>query len=299
MDHGIETTYDLTGNQDHSIYGGCWARGDIDTVGIEDVEDGVKFVEQTGETTVKLFNKRKAGSSSPGCLMRKSRKQIDLSVIGRIELDIKVTGQGTSPGTAPWYSVWLVPMNYSDAGAAGKAAEIDLLENYAQWAEEARVDASGLYTNFAQCGIDSYTLPYCTRTIWSEGATDVDHHITLKARQDPTDGRVIEVRHCRNSDTPMETCDQGQVASMKVEKPADDIVNWFPIWNKDEVGDNYAKYWLAADMWYTSDTDFTLEVDNVHFFHDDDTEWKMPLGYDEDGDVFPPQEAESQGLEVV
>jgi hypothetical protein len=293
LERGVQTTYDLSGDQQHSIYGGCWRSGGVDTVGDAEVEDGVKFVEMTGETGLTLFNKRKAESWQPGCLMRQSRQQIDLSVIGRMELDIKVTGQGTSYGSAPWYSVWLVPMHYSDTDASGKAAEIDLLENYNQAAEQSKSDANGLATNFAQCGIDGYTLPYCKRSVWFESATDVDHHITLKAHEDQDGHRVFEVRRCRNTGAPMETCNDGDFAQIQVQKPAYGIDNWFPIWNRDVVGDDYAKYWLAADMWYTSETDFTLGVDNVRFFTDDDTEWKMPLDYG--GDEAAPQET----LEMV
>jgi len=228
--------------------------------------------------------------------MRQSREQVDLSVIGRMELDISVTGQGTYAGVAPWYSVWLVPMLYSDTDASGKAAEIDLLENYNQAGAQSKSDVSGLATNFAQCGIDGYTLPFCTRSVWSEGATDVNHHITLKAHEDQGH-RVFEVRRCRNNGAPMDTCNDGNVATIQVQKPAPGIDNWFPIWNKDVAGDKYAKYWIAADMWYTSNTDFVLSVDNVRFFQDDDTEWKMPLDYGDD--EAAQQHAETQALEMV
>jgi hypothetical protein len=284
----------LSGDYDHhSFYGGCWKYGSVDTVGEQDVEDGITFVENTGETGVTLFNKKKAGSNNPGCLMRKSRKQVDLSVIGRLELDVSVTGQGTQPGTAPWYSVWLVPMNYSAPFANDKAAEIDLIENYSgSWG-----DMSSVASNFAQCGITDYTLAYCKNSHWPQRATEINHHITLKAHEDPNDGRVFEVRRCPNTGAPMETCEEGDFSQIKVQKPAPSIPDWFPIWNKDLVGDNYAKYWLAVDMWLTSDTDFAITVNNVQFFQDDDTEWKMPLDY---GDVeVATQQTEVQASETV
>merc|ERR1712196_614243 len=103
---------------------------------------------------------------------------------------------------------------------------------------------SSVNSNFALCGQSSrdYTLPYCKPSHWPEGATDINHHITLKAHEDPNDGRVFEVRRCLNTGAPMETCDQGDFSQIKVQKDASSIPDWFPIWNKELVGDNYAKY---------------------------------------------------------
>merc|ERR1712176_245429 len=106
--------------------------------------------------------------------MRKSRQPIDLSQIGRMELD--VVGSGSANG-APWFSVWLAPMMYSARDDNAKAAEIDLIENY----DHSRVgqDVSNMNTAFSQCGLNipayAYTVPYCKAAHWDAVSSKVNH----------------------------------------------------------------------------------------------------------------------------
>merc|ERR1712118_384731 len=92
-------------------------------------------------------------------------------------------------------------------------------------------------------------------------------------------GRVIRVYRCPKG---QEQCDEGSdFAEIKVESepPRPDITReeWFPIWNKKLAKEWYAHYWLVADIWWTSGTDFKLSVDNVAFYFDNETAWEMPL----------------------
>jgi len=81
-------------------------------------------------------------------------------------------------------------------------------------------------------------------------------------------------------DASRKTCpDDSPDSEIKVGKAAPPGVDpklWFPIWNRDVAGEHSGKYWLAADIWVTTNTDFTLSVDNVTFFRNE-TEWNMPL----------------------
>merc|ERR1712151_433647 len=54
--------------------------------------------------------------------------------------------------------------------------------------------------------------------------------------------------------------------------------DWFPVWDKQSAKDKYGKYWLVADIWYTSETDFKLSLDNIKFHYNNGSEWTMPLG---------------------
>lgn len=191
-------------------------------------------------------------------------------------MDLETSGGN---GRAPWYSVWLTPMMYSDKDDNAKAAEIDLVENY-DWKRRGS-DMNSLQSAFAQCGIVGYTTPWCKASYWGQDATRLNHHITVKV-ETSTEGRVVRVYRCSNSaDSKMSTCPHGSYyAEIKVDKPPPAGVpkdKWFPIWNKEVAGKYYANYWLVADMWLTSNTDFKMKVDNVKFFHNEGTEWKMEL----------------------
>lgn len=311
MDHGTEISFDLSGEigpdpiPQHSIYGSCWREANAETVGecrptyapdapFENLEfcsevddaskENVTFVQYKGSTGVTLFNKRRSSSATKfGCLTRKSRVPVDLSKIGRMELDIQTSPKGCCGNKAPFYSVWLSPMNYSDVGDNAKAAEIDLIENYEQNGRTR--DVNSVKTNFAQCGDIDYTRPYCHNINWNVDATSIDHHVTLKAVDGP-DGKEFHVYHCNAG---VDTCpDSGDSAWIKVQKPTPPNVDpnkWFPIWNKDLVGANYAHYFIQIDQWWTSNTDFQLGVDNFKFYHNDGSEWTMPLDYGPDNDL--------------
>lgn len=282
-----QITYDLSGNiEEHGFYGGCWRDPDAQTLAGKNwigylpadeqfEEDGNVYGYYNGATGVTLFNKRNGSSSSlPGCLMRKSRLPVDFSEIWKIELDIMAEG---STGKAPWYSVWLAPAIYADTDDNAKAAEIDIIENYDQAGRGH--DVNDVKSNFAQCGLDSYTKPYCQASGWGNVATAVNHHITVESTEDPTDGRVIKVHRCPNRGSNLTTCENNEFAEIKVAKPAPagTAAEWFRVWNKDDAKERYAKYWLVIDMWWTSNTDFQLTADNVKFFKKDGTEWEMPL----------------------
>jgi len=193
-----------------------------------------------------------------------------------------VTSSGGTAAGAPWYSIWLTPMVYSDKNDNAKAAEIDLIENYDY--RRRHLDMNNVQTAFAQCGVLPYTLPYCQSNYWGPVATTVNHHITLQVTNSSSDGRVIRVYHCPNSGSERaKTCGVSgswPFAEIKVEKAPPANVprdKWFPIWNKAVAKEHYAKYWLVADMWWTSNNDFKLTADNVKFFKNDGTEWKMDL----------------------
>merc|ERR1711957_995590 len=105
MDMKTQQTYDLSGDvQEQGLYGGCWNDYSPDTLagaaniqyGPPDqqlVEDGRTYGTYDGETGLTLLNLRK-NPEVPGCLMRKSRVPIDLSVVTRIELDVFTEGPG-------------------------------------------------------------------------------------------------------------------------------------------------------------------------------------------------------------
>jgi len=283
MQMGPQITYDLSGKlQDHCLYGGCWRTPNVETLaggqfvqyGPADKqceEDNKTYCTYDSGSGITLFNLRNT-STKPGCLMRKTRLPVDLSTIGRVELDLKSSG---STGKAPWYAVWFAPMVYSDKDDNAKAAEIDLVENYDQ--NLRGQDVNNVNTNFAQCGIPPYTQPYCRSSSWGPVATQLKHHVTLKATVDKVDGRIINVYRCPEG---LSTCpDSSPNAQIKVQKaaPPGTQDKWFPVWNKEVAKEHYGKYWLVADMWWTSATDFKLSVDNVKFFFDNDTEWKMDL----------------------
>merc|ERR1739845_283158 len=132
---------------------------------------------------------------------------------------------------------------------------------------------------------------------WGGVATKVNHHITIKATQDPTDGRVIRVHRCPNPQGQnLTTCDAGTYSEIRVQKKGPPNVlptDWFRIWNKDVAKEHYANYWLVADMWWTSNTDFQLSVDNMKFYKDNGEEWIMPL------DGPPPKAAAAAETEIV
>jgi len=299
---GPQNSFDMSLENSQSLYGGCWKGDYDDAAGIEGLEtlaagqwvnyglmadqfteEGVeegRIVNKTygtydGEVGVTLFNKRNS-SKQAGCLMRHSRVPVDLSVIGRMELDITTKG---SSEDAPWYSVWLVPMLYSGEDDSTKAAEIDIIENYDYM--KLGSDSSLVKTTFAQCGQPgeySWTETICKAMDWTEPAGRISTHITLKALTE--DGkRVLRVHRCSQ---PATTCDDSsEYAEIKVESdpPTPDIDRneWFPVWNKDIAREWYGHYWLMADIWWTSGTDFELSVGNVSFYFDNGTAWKMPL----------------------
>jgi len=301
-DMGPQTSFDMSLENDKSLYGACWKSDYDDADDIEGletlasgqwinygpmqdqfIEDGVEedhVVNKTygtydGKVGVTLFNKRNS-SNKAGCIMRHSRVPVDLSVIGRMELDITTRG---SSEDAPWYSVWLAPMLYSGEDDATKAAEIDIIENYDY--TRRGLDMSVVKTTFAQCGQPgeySWTEPICKAMQWNEPAGRISAHITLKALTE--DGmRVLRVHRCSQPATQCD--DSSEYAEIKVDSdpPTPDIKRneWFPVWNKDIAKEWYGHYWLMADIWWTSGTDFELSVGNVSFFFDNDTAWEMPL----------------------
>jgi len=287
MKMGNQITYDLSDDiQEHGLYGGCWRTPGVQTLaGGEFIQYGPvdkQFTENNhvygtydGETGVTLYNKRNT-TNVPGCLMRKSRLPIDLSVIDKIEMDIH--SQGSHP-KAPWYAVWLAPMIYSDRDDNAKAAEIDILENYDQ--QHRGSDVSSLNSNFAQCGDVSYTIGWCKPSGWGIPANAVNHHVTVTATEEGADGRVIRVHRCPNpAGSPLQTCTSGPFSEIKVTKappPGVQKEKWFKVWNKEIAGQHYGHYWFVTDLWWTSNTDFQLSVDNLKFFNNDGSEWKMPL----------------------
>lgn len=279
-----------------NLYGGCWAANYLNESGLLGTENlaasdevvhgplAEQFIDASssktygtydGDSGVTLFNKRNS-SDMGGCLMRKSRVPVDLSSIDRMELDI--TANGTSD-EAPWYSVWLVPMLYSGPNGddTSKSAEIDLIENYDY--ERRGMEMNRAVTTFAECGQPGFDWSFgvCTAMDWNEPAGHIFAHITLKAVDD--DGRrSLRVYRCEQGSS---TCgEDSPYAEIRVDAdpPTDDIERdqWFPIWNQELAGAVYGHYWLVADIWWTSDSDFQLKVDNVKFFKSD-TEWKMPL----------------------
>jgi hypothetical protein len=288
MDMGHQITYDYSNDiTEHGLYGGCWRTPGVQTLaggqwvqyGPPDKqfqEDGKTYGTYDGETGVTLFNLRN-DSSKPGCLMRKSRLPVDLSQLSKIEMDLKSSG---STGAAPWYSVWLAPMVYADRDDNAKAAEIDMVENYDQ--QHRGQDVNSVNSNFAQCGDLPYTLPYCQSSGWGAVATSLNHHVTVSAAEQGSEGRVINVYRCPQDATgSVTTCpDSSLHSSIKVTKPGPANVpkeKWFKIWNKDVAKDLYAHYFIVIDMWWTSGTDFKLSADNIKFFKNDGSEWKMPL----------------------
>jgi hypothetical protein len=302
-DMGPQTNFDMGLDTNKSLYGGCWKadfRHDSGLKGVETLAGGQymqytlpmadQFIEESveegrvvnktygtydGEVGVTLFNKRNS-TDMGGCLMRKSRLPVDLSVIGRMELDI--TAKGSSEN-APWYAVWMAPMLYSGVNDATKAAEIDIIENYDYMKRGS--DSSLVKTTFAQCGQPgdySWTQSVCKAMDWHEKAGRISTHITLKALN--LDGkRVLRVYRCSQ---PATHCDESSdYAEIKVESdpPAPDIdpADWFPVWNKAKAKEWYGHYWIVADIWWTSDTDFELSVGNASFYFDNGTAWEMPL----------------------
>lgn len=292
---GVQLSYDLSGDvTEHGFYGACW-RSPSETEANEpdyghrladaqweDKSDSsILYGSYDGETDITLLNKRPP-DDKPGCLLRKTRLPVDLSVVGRIELDVK--SSCSTSDMAPWYAVWLTPMLYGKTDDEAKAAEIDLVENY----DNGRLgqDVNKVATNFAQCGMNgpyAYTRPYCHRSEWGAVATTLNHHLTVKAFEDDVDGRVIRVYRCPLPLAgSLTSCPEGspysEIRVTKMPQPWGVArEDWFPVWNKDIAGDHYGKYWLVADMWWTSGTDFKLSVKNVRFFLDNGTEWKMPL----------------------
>jgi len=140
-------------------------------------------------------------------------------------------------------------------------------------------DVSRVVTTFAECGQQGFEWSFgvCTAMEWNEPAGHILAHVTMKS-VDADGQRSLRIYRCEHGSS---TCDEDRpYAEIKIEAdpPADDIERdqWFPIWNKDLAGEAYGHYWLVADIWWTSDTDFQLKVANVKFFKND-TEWKMPL----------------------
>merc|ERR1719215_1447346 len=103
MDMKIQQTYDLSGDiQDKGLYGGCWLEFNPETLagdwdaGLGPVDQQFVYKGDTygyyhGETGVTLLNKV-GPTGTTGCIMRKSRTPIDLTVITRLELDIRTSG---------------------------------------------------------------------------------------------------------------------------------------------------------------------------------------------------------------
>jgi hypothetical protein len=288
---GQQETYDLSEDiQEHGLYGACWREMNPETLAggqwiqynkssEQFTEDGNVYGSYNLKTGVTLYNKRNS-TNRPGCLMRKTRLPIDLSKIGAIEMDLVAKG---STNVAPWYSIWLAPMVYARTDDNAKAAEIDIIENYDQ--NGRGHDVNDVRSNFAQCGIGgsfSYTDDFCKPSSWGHVATEVQHHISVKATEDPTDGRVIRVHRCKNPDDKnLTTCDSSDFSEIRVEKSIAGTTiekeDWFRVWNKELAGERYGKYFLVIDMWWTSDTDFKLSADNVKFFFDDGKEWVMDM----------------------
>jgi len=229
---------------------------------------------------VTLYDKKNgtAENGKPGCLMRKSRLPIDLTTIGRIELDIQTTADEGAFG-APWYSVWLAPMIGNSVRQVQKDAEIDLIENID--GGSAWNPVNQLSTQFSDCG-HSYvpgSEPYCSNAMWDPSVNSyaVDHHITLKVHMENKERR-IEVCHCAG--TGRKTCDENQgCANIWVDKGARqyDPPTAFPVW-QDSAQAWKGHYWLVSDIWKTQNRfNFRLNVDNVTFWDNDDVEWEMPL----------------------
>jgi len=172
----------------------------------------------------------------------------------------------SGPGEkGPWYAVWLAPALYVQ-GNAGKSAELDLMENFDYPKEPA--DVNRVRSCFSTC--EGYP---CSPSRWEVSATRVNHHITVQVTREDGD-HVIRIHRCTNPrGKNLTTCKNGQTATIR------NLQN-FPIWQKDVAKERYAKYWLVSDIWWTSDTNFMLRVDNVKFFNDDNTEWKMALNGD-------------------
>jgi len=289
---GKQISWDLSEDINRrGFYGSCWRKFQPETLAANEWtqlgpadsqfdEDNHTYGRYEDGTGVSLFNLRNT-SSTTGCLMRKSRVPIDLSVISRIELDVSTSG---STSEAPWYALRLFPAMYGNTMDNAKSAQIDLIENYDFDKTEDGKDMNSLRTGFANCGMKKYTEEYCRTFKWDTAASKVDHHITLQAFPTVDDGRVLRVYRCRQPQgQKLSTCDAGQsgdYAEIKVEKstPHDvPLEEWFPVWNQSLAKDRFAKYWLVAHIWWTSGTDFQLTTQNVRFFQDNDTEWTMPL----------------------
>lgn len=270
IDMASQVTYDLSGNPDHTLYWSCPF-----VVGEHDAEDDTRFVNYNESTGVTLHNEK---MSHRDCLMRKSKIPVDLSKIGRIEVDVRAIGKQKY---APWYALWLAPMDYSFVEGS-VSAEINLIENRnasTYWGNGSN-NAHSSFPSCAPCGPDepccSYCSSYCKPLSWSHAANDIDHHITLAAREDAVIGRIIEIRHCPNEASPMPTCSAKEFAEIHVTRPNLGAPDWFPIWNETRMGDRFGHYWLVSDIWHTSNSDFTFSVSNVRFFLDDGSEWFIP-----------------------
>eukprot|EP00927_Polykrikos_kofoidii_P068610 TRINITY_DN63956_c0_g1_i1.p1 TRINITY_DN63956_c0_g1~~TRINITY_DN63956_c0_g1_i1.p1 ORF type:complete len:319 (+),score=37.11 TRINITY_DN63956_c0_g1_i1:48-1004(+) len=265
MDMATQVTYDLSGLPDHTLYWSCPS-----VVGERDVEYDVTFAHYGGDTGVTLHNRR---HDRHDCLMRKTRVPVDLSSIGRIEVDVRASGTSSQ---SPWYALWLAPMDYSFTDGS-VSAEINLIENRNETTYGH--GSNDLHSSFPSCAPDgpAFASGYCTPLRWDAEASDIDHHITLSARDDQVDGRVFEIRHCRNTASPISTCSSDDFAAIWVSKPNPGAPDWLPVWNRTRMGDRFGHYWLVSDIWHTSNTDFELSVSNLRFFRDDGSEWLMPL----------------------
>merc|ERR1719469_1401941 len=282
MQMGPQLTWDLSANlQEASFYGACWAKYSPETLAdgqwmqygpVEDQfkEDGKVYGLYEGENGVTLFNERKH-SEKPGCLMRKTRAPVDLSVITRIELDVTTS---SSKRGVPWFSVFLAPAIVSNPNDKAKAAQIDLIESWDYSDTGPDTGLSYLRSAFGRCGVEKYTLDYCKTSNWYNTETNkVNTHITVKVEQ----GR-IRVYRCSHQ----ESCDGGDdYSEIDISKQPPTGTNreeWFQVWNKDIAKDRYAKYWLVADIWWTLEhSDFKLSAKNVRFFKENGEEWTMPL----------------------
>lgn len=196
-----------------------------------------------------------------------------------MELDIKTTADVGATG-APWYSVWLSPMLTNSVATVAKDAEIDMIENID--GTQAWGPINRLHTQFSDCGQNYVpaSKPYCQNFDWSGvNSFAVDHHITLKVHDEGDNGRRIEICHCAG--TGRETCGDDSLgcANIWVDKGAReyDPPTGFPVW-RDDAGAWKGHYWLVADIWKTQNQfNFRLSVDNVTFFDNNGTPWKMPL----------------------
>mmetsp|Transcript_118822 Transcript_118822/g.236720 ORF Transcript_118822/g.236720 Transcript_118822/m.236720 type:complete len:387 (-) Transcript_118822:273-1433(-) len=270
-----QTTSDYSGDPVKSTLQGCWGGGGgtpggVEQVGIENVERGITYAKYQGETGITLYNglnQSMKQQNKKGCFMRKSRVPVDLSQIGKIELDIKTSGSGPN---SPWWAFWLEPVVYPIGNMEG-SAEIDVIENYDYKKTRLHQDGSKVKTQFSQCDPDLHPqdAQWCTSTHWNVDSTKIDHHVEVSAQDRPGQGRVIEVKHCDRNNR----CGSARMFATKPGLPS----SFFPVWKKASAGDMYGHYWMVLDIWYTSGTDFSLDISNVKFHKDDGSEWKMPL----------------------
>jgi len=147
--------------------------------------------------------------------------------------------------------------------SVGDSAELDLAENFF-WTIRPH-PYNRIYSQFSNCDRAD-----CVSSRWSTSATQVHHHITVSTIGSG-DHKTIRLQRCANPrNKNLTTCNNGEYAEIKVGP-------WYPVWNRDKAGVRYGMYWLVSDIWQTDGTSFQLTVDNVRFYKEDGSEWKMAL----------------------